>query len=280
MKLLDGKALANQKKQELTKKVENQFSKTGKKPQLAIILVGDDKDSATYVNLKKRRCEEIGIICNIIHCKSDISQEEIEQEIRRLNQDKETTGILVQLPLPQGIDSDKIIESIDYKKDVDGLTSKNIGYLVSGTPYIPPCTPKGILELLKANDIILEGKRALVIGRSNLVGKPTSQLLLQENCTVTLAHSKTQNLEELVQKADILVLAMGHPGVVKPAMLKKGVVVIDVAMNRVNEHLEGDIYNERNLPELKEKCEAITPVPGGIGPMTIISLMENIVENV
>ena len=277
MTILDGKTAACKRDESLKSRVSELAKTLGRSPKLAIVLVGDDTLSAHFVGLKKKNCEALGIECLILHQDEKITQTELEKKIMALNNDKAIDAILVQLPLPQHIDSNNIIELIDYRKDVDGLTSKNFGFLAAGKPYLVPCTAKGIVTLLKDGGVTLDGKRAVVVGRSNLVGKPTAQMLLRENCTVTVAHSKSANLAQIVANAEILVLAMGNPDVITPEMLRQGVTVVDVAMNRRKGKFVGDIYNAENLPLLREKCAAITPVPGGVGPMTIVSLMENIV---
>ncbi|MCQ2285686.1 MAG: bifunctional 5,10-methylenetetrahydrofolate dehydrogenase/5,10-methenyltetrahydrofolate cyclohydrolase [Bacteroidales bacterium] len=278
MKILDGKALSIEKMQALTERVNAFSKKTGRQPKLTILLTGKEHSSVYYVGLKQKKCTEVGIECEIIHLEENISQEAIEQQILTLNNDKKVDGILVQLPLPSHLDSHKIIELIDVQKDVDGLTSKSMGHFAAGKPQLLPCTAKGIIALLKANHIEMDGKRAVVIGRSNLVGRPTVQMLLRENCTVTQAHSHSSNLPEIVSQAEILVLAMGAPNVITPTMLRDLVVIVDVAINRVNDQIEGDLYNAKNLPLLTQKAAAITPVPGGVGPMTVISLLENVME--
>lgn len=277
MIILDGKETARKKSSLLKTKIEKLTKAIGRSPKLTILLVGNDKLSAHFVGLKKKSCEELGIECQISQQSENIPQAELEQRITELNQDKSVDAILVQLPLPQHIDTSSIIEAIDYRKDVDGLTSKNFGLLAAGKPYLIPCTPKGIVTLLKEHGIALDGKRAVVVGRSNLVGKPTAQMLLKENCTVTIAHSKTENLKQIIAQAEVVVLAMGQENVISPEMVREDAVIVDVAMNRHAGKFVGDIYNSDNLPLLEKRCAAITPVPGGVGPMTILSLMENIV---
>ena len=277
MIILDGKETARKKSSLLKTKIEKLTKAIGRSPKLTILLVGNDKLSAHFVGLKKKSCEELGIEGQISQQSETIPQDELEQKINELNQDESVDAILVQLPLPQHIDTSSIIEAIDYRKDVDGLTSKNFGLLAAGKPYLIPCTPKGIVTLLKEHGIALDGKRAVVVGRSNLVGKPTAQMLLKENCTVTIAHSKTANLKQIIAQAEVVVLAMGQENVITPEMVREDAVIVDVAMNRHAGKFVGDIYNSDNLPLLEKRCAAITPVPGGVGPMTILSLMENIV---
>jgi len=278
MLILDGKALSEKRGYALQSEIVKLKTQLGRSPKLSVLLVGEDVHSAHFVSLKKKKCEKLGIECEILKFGEDVTEDALKQTIESLNNDSATDGILVQLPLPQHIDSTKIIECIDYNKDVDGLTSKNLGLLAAGKPNLAPCTPQGIINLLKSNDIALEGKRAVVAGRSNLVGKPVAQMLLKENCSVTIAHTATEKFEQIIAEAEILVLAMGCQCRVTPEMLRQGVVIVDVAMNSSNGKFVGDIYSPENVEALSAKCAAITPVPGGVGPMTIMSLMENIVK--
>jgi len=278
MKIISGTALSKEIKDSLRIEIEELKEKHGRVPKLALILIGDNPDSAKYVNNKQKACIDIGMESEIHHLPANISQTQLFQLIEQLNQDINTDGILLQLPLPKHLNTEEALVHIDYRKDADGLHPMNAGKLFDGRKGILPCTPKGIISLLKYGGIEIAGKHAVVLGRSNLVGKSVAQLLIRENATVTLCHSATQNIPDIVKTADILVLAMGNPNVVTPAMLKSGVVVIDVAMNWVDDKLGGDIYFARNLPELEKITSAITPVPGGVGPMTITSLLENTIE--
>lgn len=278
MKILSGKDLADKKLAILADEVKELAAKRGRQPKLTIILVGENPDSKKYVHTKRLQCEKVGVLCDICHFQQNASEKEIIAAIDSLNRDENTDGILLQLPLPAHLDAANILETIDYHKDVDGLHSINMGFLAAGKPHVLPCTPKGIISLLKHYEIPIDGKRVVVVGRSNLVGKPTAQLMLRENATVTLAHSKTENLADIVAMADIVVSAMGKTGVLMPEMLPDNVVLVDVGMNRQNGFLTGDVYCEENLSRLETKVAAVTPVPAGVGPMTIASLLENVVE--
>jgi methylenetetrahydrofolate dehydrogenase (NADP+)/methenyltetrahydrofolate cyclohydrolase len=230
------------------------------------------------VKNKKKSCNEIGILCDLNILPYSTSQDELLALIETLNSAPEVDGILVQLPLPKHIDQNVIIQAIDYKKDVDGLHPMNVGLLNVSHDAVIPCTPKGILSLLKAEDIPITGKHCVIIGRSNLVGKPMAQLMLRENASVTVCHSKTRDLAYLTRQGEILIIAIGHPNLVNANMLKEGVVVVDVGINNVDGKLAGDIYNSIDVTNIEKKAAAITPVPGGVGPMTIASLLENVVE--
>jgi methylenetetrahydrofolate dehydrogenase (NADP+) / methenyltetrahydrofolate cyclohydrolase len=270
-KILDGRKIASEIKEELKAEVSELAQKVIA-PGLAVILVGNDPASKVYVNSKKKACEEIGINSKVLEMPENATQQELEDTIEKLNQDKKIHGILVQLPLPGHIDEEKIIESIDSKKDVDCFHPENVGKLSIDVGNIFPCTPAGIIEILKRNDIEITGKECVVIGRSNIVGKPLAIMLLAENGTVTIAHSKTKNLEEVTKRADILISAVGKAGLITKDMVKKGAVVVDVGMNRLeNGKLAGDV----DFENVKEVASAITPVPGGVGPMTIAMLMRN-----
>ncbi|MBO4481316.1 MAG: bifunctional 5,10-methylenetetrahydrofolate dehydrogenase/5,10-methenyltetrahydrofolate cyclohydrolase [Bacteroidales bacterium] len=279
MEIISGTALAKQIRQDLAIEVSQLTRQYGRSPKLAIFLVGEHPASMTYVNSKVKAAAEVGINCDHFHLPEATSQEELLAHIRRLNADKETDGILVQLPLPAHIDTDTTLLSIDPQKDVDGLHIVNVGKLASGRKAIQACTPRGVISLLKSANITIAGKHAVVAGRSNLVGSPMALLLLRENATVTVCHSKTENIAAHVAQADILVTAMGKTGVITPDMLKPGVVLIDVAMNYDdNGKLRGDVYCQADLPKLEERVAAASPVPGGVGPMTIASLLQNTVE--
>jgi len=278
MNIISGTTLAKEIKAHLAIEISAMTAQYGRAPKIALILVGEDPSSASYVRNKGKTSAELGIESDTRHLPENITQKALISIIDELNRDATVDAILVQLPLPQHIDTTTVLNAIDYRKDVDGLHPINIGNFSYGEKSIIPCTPRGILSLLRSGQVEISGKHAVVIGRSNLVGKPTALLLLRENATVTLCHSHTHNLPELVQQADILVLAMGNPNVITPNMLKPNVIVIDVAMNYVEGKLCGDLYMPRYISELETKVAAITPVPGGVGPMTIVSLMQNVFD--
>lgn len=263
---LDGNKVANELKDTIKKRIKDY----ARQPHLVVILVGDDPASVTYVNSKKRQCENVGMKSTVKVFDSSISQEFLLEEIDKLNRDEMVDGILVQLPLPNHINSNVVVSKIDVNKDVDGLHPLNVGLLVNDKPNMIPCTPKGIISILDYYDIELEGKSALVIGRSQLVGKPIASLLLSRNATVTIAHSKTQNLSHLVENNDIIVVAVGIKEFLKEHQLNSKHIVIDVGIHREGKKLLGDV--ERSA---YDKVKAATPVPGGVGPMTIASLLEN-----
>lgn len=274
--LIDGKAISAQIKEELKEKVAEK-KKQGVGISLAVIQVGNDPASSVYVNNKKKACEYIGINSISYALSEETTERELLDLVEELNGRKEVNGILVQLPLPKHIDEDKIIKAISPKKDVDGFHPQSVGALCIGQPGFVSCTPAGIIELLKRSHIEIEGKECVVIGRSNIVGKPMSLLLLRENGTVTVAHSKTKNLKEICKRADILIVAIGRPKFITEEYIKEGAVVIDVGIHRnENNKLCGDVDFEAVEPH----CSAITPVPGGVGPMTIAMLMHNCVEAV
>ncbi|PIQ25019.1 bifunctional methylenetetrahydrofolate dehydrogenase/methenyltetrahydrofolate cyclohydrolase FolD [bacterium (Candidatus Blackallbacteria) CG13_big_fil_rev_8_21_14_2_50_49_14] len=270
MALLEGKIVAAAQEE----KLRAQIRELSVQPGLAVILAGEDGPSKIYVRRKQEACERVGMHSEMVLLPGDVSETMLLSEVERLNQDPKIHGILVQLPLPPQIDAKRVLEAIAPEKDVDGFHPLNAGYLLTGTPKQVPCTPLGILHLLKHYEIPLAGKQALVIGRSNIVGKPMALLLLQENATVTLAHSRTQNLSELTQKADIIVAAVGQAQLVTGEMVKDGVVVVDVGMNRMDGKLCGDVDFDSVAP----KAAWITPVPGGVGPMTIATLLYNTVK--
>jgi len=278
MKILNGAALSKKIKSVLAIEIDYLVKKHGRAPKLCIILAGDDPASTSYVKSKQKSCNEIGMLCDLNLLPYSTSQDELLALIGVLNNDPETDGILVQLPLPKHIDQDVILQAIDYKKDVDGLHPMNVGLLNRSGEAIIPCTPKGILSLLKAEDIPITGKHCVIIGRSNLVGKPMAQLMLRENASVTVCHSKTRDLPHLTRQGEILIIAIGHPNLLNADMLKKGAVVVDVGINSVYGKLVGDLYNSIDVKDIEKKAAAITPVPGGVGPMTIASLLENVVE--
>ncbi|MFW6298833.1 MAG: bifunctional methylenetetrahydrofolate dehydrogenase/methenyltetrahydrofolate cyclohydrolase FolD [Bacillota bacterium] len=272
--IIDGKALSKSIRAEVKKEVETLKEKSGKTPHLVVVLVGENPASQTYVRMKHKACEKAGIRSTIINKDPSISEGELLGLIHELNDDDDVHGILVQLPLPKHMDANKVINTISYQKDVDGFHPMNIAALQIGTEGIIPATPKGIMTLLDHTGIKLEGKNAVIIGRSNIVGKPVAQLLLKANATVTIAHSRTRNLGELAASADVLVAAVGRPKMVTADMVKEGATVIDVGVNRVEGKLVGDV----DFEHVKDKAASITPVPGGVGPMTIASLLENTVE--
>ncbi|HEO6360422.1 TPA: bifunctional methylenetetrahydrofolate dehydrogenase/methenyltetrahydrofolate cyclohydrolase [Streptococcus agalactiae] len=269
--LIDGKALSQKMQAELGRKVERLKEQHGIIPGLAVILVGDNPASQVYVRNKERSALEAGFKSETLRLSESISQEELIDIIHQYNEDKSIHGILVQLPLPQHINDKKIILAIDPKKDVDGFHPMNTGHLWSGRPMMVPCTPAGIMEMFREYHVDLEGKHAVIIGRSNIVGKPMAQLLLDRNATVTLTHSRTRNLSEVTKEADILIVAIGQGHFVTKDFVKEGAVVIDVGMNRdENGKLIGDVVFE----QVAEVASMITPVPGGVGPMTITMLLE------
>lgn len=268
-KIINGKEIREALKQELQDKI-NKISESLK---LVVIQVGDDPASNIYIKNKKKLCEELGILCE--HKKFlEITEQELIQEIDNLNNDKTVTGILVQLPLPPEIDETKIIEKISPLKDVDGLTSQNMGKLFTGNKALVPCTALGIIKILEYLNIDLQGLNVTVVGRSKLVGLPLIALLLNKNCTVTVCHSKTKNLPEKTKNADVLIVAVGQKELITKDYVKDDAIVIDVGINRYQNKLYGDC----NFNELLPKCKYITPVPGGVGPLTVIMLINNIIE--
>lgn len=272
--IIDGKAISAAIKDELKIKVEKMKAK-GVKVCLAVIQVGNDPASSVYVGNKKKACAYIGIDSLAYELPDETTQEELLKLIAELNAKEEVNGILVQLPLPKHIDADEVIRAIDPKKDVDGFHLQSVGALCIGQPGFVSCTPAGIIQLLKRSGIGIAGKECVVIGRSNIVGKPMALLLLRENGTVTVAHSKTNNLKEVAKRADILVVAVGKPKMITREYVKEGAVVIDVGIHRnENNKLCGDV----DYDDVAPVCSAITPVPGGVGPMTIAMLMHNCVE--
>ena len=274
--IIDGKAISKQIKEECRLKAER-YKAQGIEITLAVIQVGSDPASGVYVRNKKRACEECGIKSLSYELPEETSEEELLSLIGRLNADREVNGILVQLPLPEQIDEDKVIQAIDVAKDVDGFHPMSAGALCTGQKGFVSCTPAGIIELLKRSNIEISGKECVVAGRSNLVGKPAALLLLRENGTVTLCHSKTADLKEVTKRADILVVAVGRPKFITADYVKEGAVVIDVGIHR-NEN--GKLCGDVDFDSVAPKCSAITPVPGGVGPMTIAMLMSNCVASV
>ena len=282
MTLIDGKAISEQIKQEIAAEVAERVARGEKRPHLAAILVGHDGGSETYVANKVKACEVCGFTSSLIRFESDVTEETLLAEIDRLNRDEDVDGFIVQLPLPRHINEQRIIEAIDYRKDVDGFHPINVGRLSIGLPCFVSATPNGILQLLKRYNIETSGKKCVILGRSNIVGKPMATLMMQKaypgDATVTVCHSRSKDLMKECREADILIAAMGQPNFVTADMVKEGAVVIDVGTTRVPDatrksgfKLTGDV----KFDEVAPKCSYITPVPGGVGPMTIVSLMMN-----
>ena len=292
--ILDGKHIAQTIRAELREQVASIVSKGLRAPKLAVVIVGHNPASETYVANKIKACAEVGIEAERVALEAEITEEELLAEVERLNRDASVDGFIVQLPLPEHINESAVLSAIDYRKDVDGLTPENVGRTVQGLPSLVSATPRGIRELLARYDIQTEGKHVVVIGRSNIVGKPIAMLLMQRpylslpgmsasslgDATVTICHSKTRDLEAICQTADIIIVAAGVPNLLTANMVREGVVVIDVGINRVEDdsprgyHLVGDVDFENVAP----KASFITPVPGGVGPMTIVSLLQNTLQ--
>lgn len=273
--IIDGRSISNKIREELKVEIENLKATKGITPGLAVIIVGDNPASRTYVNSKHKACEKIGVYSEVHNLDENVSEETLLSKIEQLNNDDKINGILVQLPLPKHINEKLVIEKIHPSKDVDGFHPISVGSMVVGNDSFLPCTPHGIIKLLEYSNIEIEGKNAVVIGRSNIVGKPIAMLLLEKNATVTIAHSRTRNLKEVTKNADILIAAVGRPKFVTADMVKEGAVVIDVGINRIEEGLVGDVdYNN-----VKDIAGHITPVPGGVGPMTITMLLYNTVKS-
>ncbi|MCI5982050.1 MAG: bifunctional methylenetetrahydrofolate dehydrogenase/methenyltetrahydrofolate cyclohydrolase FolD [Marinilabiliaceae bacterium] len=280
MQIIDGKATAKQIRQEIAAEVETMVANGAKRPHLAAVLVGHDGGSETYVANKIKACEECGFVSSLKRFEADITEEQLLGVVKDLNEDPDVDGFIVQLPLPKHISEEKVTEAIDPRKDVDGFHPQNVGRMTIGAPAFISATPQGIVELIRRYGVETKGKKAVVIGRSNIVGRPMSILLSQKgiDCTVTLCHSRTPNIAEVCREADIVVAAIGKPGFVTADMVKEGATVIDVGTTRVTDptaargwRLRGDVDYENVAP----KCSYITPVPGGVGPMTICSLMQN-----
>jgi len=280
MKLIDGKTTANEIKQEIAAEVESMTRTRMKPPHLAAVLVGHDGGSETYVAYKIKDCEEVGFVSSLVRFEEEVSESELLKKIHELNSDHNVDGFIVQLPLPRHINEQKVIEAIDPKKDVDGFHPVNVGRTVIGLPSFVSATPFGIVEMLKRYQIETSGKNCVIVGRSNIVGRPLSVLMSQKsmNATVTVAHSRTKDLEKVCSEADILIAALGSPGFISAGMVKEGAVVIDVGTTRVPAsdtksgfRLKGDVLFE----EVATRCSFITPVPGGVGPMTRVSLLLN-----
>ena len=268
-KIIDGKRISNEMKEELKEEV----AKMKKKPKLVVISVGNDPASSVYVKQKEKAALYIGINYEHLHYDS-IKDDALVEVIKKLNKDNSVSGMIVQLPLPKGMDEQKIVNTIIPEKDVDGLTFLNAGLLLNNKKCLASCTPSGIMELLKRENVQLEGANVVVIGRSILVGKPMMNLLINANATVTLCHSKTKDIEKITKKADILIVAIGKKHFITRDMVKRGSVIIDVGINRV----DGKLYGDVNFDDVYSKVKKITPVPGGVGPMTVVMLMKNVIE--
>lgn len=274
MKLLEGKKVAQALDETMTKRVE-ELKKKGVTPGLAVILVGDNSASAVYVRNKKRRAEKLGIDFQLIHFDATVTEDELLKKIDELNHDENVDGFIVQLPVPDHIDEDKVIEAIDPRKDVDGFTPISVGNLWIETPLTKPATASGILMILDHYNVDLDGKNVVIVGRSNIVGKPTAALMLDRNATVTITHSHTKNLKEITSKADVLVVAIGKAKFITKEYVKDQAIVVDVGMDRdENGKLCGDV----DFDDVKQKAAMMTPVPGGVGPMTITALVDQVIE--
>lgn len=271
--IIDGKVLSAKHMEELTLRV-NALKERGIVPGLAVVLVGEDPASQIYVRSKEKACNDLGLYSVVMRLDENISEEELLHEIEQLNRDSKIHGILVQLPLPKHIDEDRVLAKIDSKKDVDGFHVENVGKLFLNQKGIVACTPKGALEMIKSTGVPIAGKEAVVIGRSNIVGRPMAMLLLNESATVTVCHSRTKDMKKHTKEADILVVAVGKPKLITADMVKPGAIVIDVGINRVDGKVVGDV----DFDSVKDVAGYITPVPGGVGKMTIAMLMDNTVS--
>ena len=268
MNIINGKSIA----QELRNNISTKVAQLGRAPGLAVILVGDDPASSVYVKWKDEACKEVGFYSEKINKPASITQEELLSEIQRLNNNDKIDGILVQLPLPKHLDTNSVTEAISPEKDVDGFHSENAGKLMQNRPFLRPCTPKGVMTMLQTTGVDLTGKNCVVVGASNIVGRPMAMELLNARATVTICNSKTQNLSEKLQQADIVVAAVGIPKMIKGDWIKPGAIVIDVGINRLD---TGKLVGDVDFESAKEVADWITPVPGGVGPMTIATLLEN-----
>lgn len=271
MQILDGKAFAADYRLKLAEKVKNLKETDNIVPGLAVVIIGEDPASQIYVRNKMKACEAAGIKSFNVVLPETITQSEAEEEVKKLAENSEVDGIIVQLPLPKKFDEKRILSLIPVEKDVDGLSSENLGKLLKGEDSLISCTPYGIIELLKGYGVKFAGKSAVVLGRSNMVGKPVAALLLRENATVTVCHSKTENIASYTKNADVLVAAIGKAKFVTADMVKDGAIVVDVGINRI----DGKIYGDVDYESVKDKCSLITPVPGGVGPMTVTMLLQN-----
>lgn len=274
MTILNGKELSLEMREELKMRAGGYASRVGHPPCLAVVLVGEDPASHVYVKNKIKACEAVGIESRELKLPESVTQEELLQHVAELNADDKVNGILVQLPLPKSIDADAVVESIDPLKDADGLTAENMGLLFCGKKRVAPCTPHGVIKILEKYNIPLSGAEAVVVGRSQIVGKPMAQLLLEKSATVTVCHSKTKNLREHLQKAEIVVVAVGQPLFLGKEDFKPGAIIVDVGIHR---KADGKLCGDVRFDEASEIAHAITPVPGGVGPMTIAMLLENTV---
>ena len=273
-KILDGSALAKKIRARIKKETIDYVEKYNVKPHLAVVLVGADPASETYVRFKEKACKEVGMESTVINKPGDISEDELINVIESLNNDDSVHGILLQLPIPPHINEDKVINMINPQKDVDGFANENIAKLSKNQDALVPCTPLGIIRLLEEYNIKTEGEHCVIIGRSQIVGKPMAQLMLQKNSTVTICHSRTKNIKEITSQADILIAAVGRAHMVDESYIKEGAVVIDVGVSRV----KGKIYGDVNFDKVVDKSSYITPMPGGTGPMTIACLLENTIK--
>lgn len=285
MQILDGKEVSSAKKEEIKKETQEFFEKTGRRPHLVAILVGNDGASETYVASKMRNCEYVGFKSSTLRYEADVAETELLDKIKELNQDNTVDGLIVQLPLPDHIDPEKVTEAIDYRKDVDGFHPINLGRMQRNLPSFIPATPYGIMMMLAHYEIDTQGKKAVVVGRSNIVGSPISILLARNshpgNCTVTLTHSRTRNIEAEIKEADIIVAAIGKKHFVTEEMVKEGAIVIDVGINREKSDKTKSgykLYGDVDFDKVAPKCSWITPVPGGVGLMTIIALLRNTLD--
>lgn len=281
MLILDGKEVSNKVRASLLPRIQKFLEKTGRAPQLTVVIVGDDKASHIYVRNKKIACEKLGMASSILALPATVTQKQLNETLHQLNQDGAVDGILVQLPLPHHLSSEEVLEIVSPQKDVDGLTYKSLGYFFAGQPIVQPCTPAGVMTILKHYNIVVEGLRAVVVGRSNIVGKPMAQMLIEANATVTVCHSKTKNLSQFTREADLVVVAAGKAALLGREDFKKDAIVIDVGIHGVaqdgkqsGKH-EGKLCGDVRFAELDGWVKAATPVPGGVGPMTITTLLQN-----
>ena len=275
--ILDGKALAHKLQQQLKQRIQELQPQIGRPPGLAVVIVGDNPASAAYIRGKERACSRVGIASFGRHFPAQISQEELRQVIDELNQDRRVDGILVQLPLPNHLDSAALLQAINPDKDVDGLHPVNLGHLVRSESGLRSCTPAGVMRLLAHYQIELQSKQAVVVGRSILVGKPLALMLLEQNATVTIAHSRTQDLASVTRQADLLVTAIGQPQLIRAEMVKPGAVVVDVGISRLADQQGTRLVGDVDFDSVAQVAQSITPVPGGVGPMTVAMLLENTV---